>query len=99
MPLINNVVVTPLTTSATLEFDVSAPIADVKNTQVCALEVSPNRNLFSDLGSYTVTTDLDPTITMGADLSTRKCGGCRESFDLATQRSGRRQCLLRTSHV
>jgi hypothetical protein len=71
LPLVNNVVVTPATTSATLEFDVSAPIADVKATQVCVLEVSPNRNLFSDLGSYTVTADLDPTITMGADLSTR----------------------------
>ena len=71
LPLINNVQVTPSASSATLEFDVSAPIADVKNTQVCVLEVSPNRNLFSDLGSYRVTADLDPTITRGADLSTR----------------------------
>ena len=71
LPLVNNVVVTPGTTSATLEFDVSAPIADVKNTQVCVLEVSSNRNLFSDLGSYTVIPDLDPTLTQHADLSTR----------------------------
>jgi hypothetical protein len=68
---VNNVVVTPATTSATLEFDVSAPIADVKGTQVCVLEVSSNRNLFSDLGSYAVIPDLDPTLTQHADLSTR----------------------------
>ena len=71
LPLVNNVVVTPANTSATLEFDVSAPIADVKGTQVCVLEVSANRNLFSDLGSYTVIPDLDPTVNQHADLSTR----------------------------
>ena len=71
LPLVNNVKVTPLTNSATLEFDVSAPIADVKNSQVCVLEVSQNRNLFSDLGSYTVIPDLDPTVNQHSDLSTR----------------------------
>ena len=71
LPLVNNVQVTPLTDSATLEFDVSAPIADVKGTQVCVLEVSANRNLFSDLGSYAVIPDLDPTVNQHSDLSTR----------------------------
>ena len=71
LPLINNLSVTPSTTSASLGFDVSAPIADVKGTQVCVLEVSPNRNLISDLGSYSVIADLDPTLTPHADLSTR----------------------------
>ncbi len=71
LPLVNNVQVTPGVSSATLQFDVSAPISDVKGTQVCVLEVSTNRNLFSDLGSYTVNADLDPSITVGADLSTR----------------------------
>ena len=71
LPLVNNVQVTPLADSATLEFDVSAPIADVKGTQVCVLEVSANRNLFSDLGSYAVIPDLDPTVNQHSDLSTR----------------------------
>ncbi len=71
LPMINNVVVTPAVTNATLQFDVSTPNADVKGAQICVLEVSPNRNLFSDLGPYTVTPDLDPTINQHADLSTR----------------------------
>ncbi|MEO8051749.1 MAG: hypothetical protein ABI833_15125, partial [Acidobacteriota bacterium] len=71
LPLVNNVQVTPAVSSATLEFDVSAPIADVKNTQVCVLEVSSSRNLLSDLGAYAVIASLDPTVTIGADLSTR----------------------------
>ncbi len=72
LPMVNNVQVIPVSsTGASLQFDLSAPIADVKNTQVCVLEVSANRNLLSDLGSYTVTADLDPTVTIGADLSTR----------------------------
>jgi len=71
LPMINNVVVTPAVSSATLQFDVSAPNADVKGAQICVLEVSSNRNLFSDLGSYTVIPDLDPTINQHADLSTR----------------------------
>jgi hypothetical protein len=71
LPMINNVVVTPAVTSATLQFDVSAPNADVKGAQICVLEVSSNRNLFSDLGPYTVIPDLDPTINQHADLSTR----------------------------
>jgi hypothetical protein len=71
LPLVNNLQVTPSVTSATLAFDVSAPISDVKGTQVCVLEVSSNRNLISDLGTYSVIADLDPTVTVGADLSTR----------------------------
>lgn len=71
LPLINNLAVTPASASATLAFDVSAPIADIKNTQVCSLEVSTSRNLLSDLGTYSVIASLDPTITAGADLSTQ----------------------------
>jgi hypothetical protein len=71
LPLVNNLEVTRSVSSATLAFDVSAPIADVKGIQVCVLEVSANRNLLSDLGSYALIASLDPTVTIGADLSTR----------------------------
>jgi len=71
LPMINNLQVIPSVNSASLGFDVSAPIADVKGTQVCVLEVSSNRNLLSDLGSYTVIPDLDPVLSQHSDLSTR----------------------------
>jgi hypothetical protein len=71
LPLINNLSVTASAHSAELEFDVSAPIADVRGTQPCVLEVSPNRNLHSGLDVYEVIADLDPLLFHHADISTR----------------------------
>lgn len=71
LPLIRNLKVTPASTSALLEFELASPIADALNTQPCVLEVSPDENLKSMLGSYTVTNDLNPAFFLQADASTR----------------------------
>jgi hypothetical protein len=68
LPMVNNVAVA----ANILGFDVTPGVnSDVKATQPCVLEVSSNRNLISDLGTYSVIASLDPTVTIGADLSTR----------------------------
>lgn len=52
-----------------LQFTTNTQNNDVKNTQPCVLEVSTSSNLQTDLGTYSVVADLDPTITPGADNS------------------------------
>ncbi len=71
LPLITNLSITAASTAASLGFTVAPGINDIKNTQVCVLEVSTSRNLQSDLGTYSVIASLDPTVTPGADLSTQ----------------------------
>jgi hypothetical protein len=68
LPMINNIAVV----GNILAFDLTSGVnSDAKNTQPCVLEVSSSRNLQSDLGTYSVIASLDPTLTIGADLSTR----------------------------
>jgi hypothetical protein len=68
LPLVNNIGVS----ANVLGFDLTSGVnSDVKNTQPCTLEVSSNQNLQNDLGTYSVIASLDPTVTVGADLSTR----------------------------
>ena len=71
LPLITNLFVTPAPRSATLTFTTNVVNNDVKNTQPCTLEVSTSNNLINDLGTYSVISSLNPTITIGADLSTQ----------------------------
>ena len=71
LPLIHNVQVVAANRSAELEFDLTAPISDVGGNQPCVLEVSTDRNLYSDLGSYEVIPDLNPVLFRQADSSKR----------------------------
>jgi len=71
LPLISGLKVNAGVTAALLEFDLTAPIADAGATQPCILEVSSNRNLQSDLGSYTVVNDLNPAFFRQPDSSAR----------------------------
>lgn len=71
LPQISGLKITAGVTAALLEFDLTVPIIDAGVTQPCVLEVSPNRNLLSDLGSYTVVNDLNPAFFRQPDNSTR----------------------------
>ncbi len=71
VPQISGVKVTAGVTAALLEFDLTVPIVDAGATQPCVLEVSSNRNLQSDLGSYTVVNDLNPLFFKQPDTSAR----------------------------
>ena len=71
LPLITSVKVNSTSKAGLLEFDLSGPIADSGNTQPCVLEVSSSRNLHSDLNTYTVTNDLNPTFFQQPDTSAR----------------------------
>ena len=71
LPQISGLKVTAGVTAALLEFDLTAPIGDAGGTQPCALEVSSNRNLHSDLGGYTVVNDLNPAFFRQPDTSAR----------------------------
>jgi len=71
LPLITSVKVNSTSKTGLLEFDLSGPIADSGNTQPCVLEVSSSRNLHSDLNTYTVTNDLNPTFFQQPDTSAR----------------------------
>lgn len=71
LPLISDVKVTAGVTAALLEFDLTVPIIDAGATQPCVLEVSSDRNLQSDLGSYTVVNDLNPVFFKQPDTSAR----------------------------
>lgn len=68
LPMVNGCVVTANVLNCDLTSGVNS---DAKNTQPVVLEVSASRNLISDLGTYSVIANVDPTITPGADLSTR----------------------------
>ena len=75
LPLVLELRVSPSTTSAILEYDVTDPLKD----QTGVLEVSTNRNLISDrcdgaenAPCYQVIADLDPTTTLHADLDSRE---------------------------
>jgi hypothetical protein len=71
LPLITSLNVNPASMSALLEFDLSGPIADAGSAQPCVLEVSSSRNLHSDLDTYTVINDLNPTFFQQPDTSAR----------------------------
>jgi len=71
LPQISSLKVTAGVTAALLEFDLTAPIGDAGGTQPCTLEISSNRNLHSDLGSYTVVNDLNPVFFRQPDTSAR----------------------------
>jgi len=71
LPQISSLKVTAGVTAALLEFDLTAAILDAGATQPCILEVSSNRNLHSDLGSYTVVNDLNPAFFQRPDTSAR----------------------------
>jgi len=71
LPQISSAKVTAGVTAALLEFDLTVPILDAGATQPCILEVSSNRNLQSDLGSYTVVNDLNPVFFKQGDTSSR----------------------------
>ena len=71
LPKISSLKVSAGVTAALLEFDLTAPVGDAGGTQPCTLEVSSNRNLHSDLGSYTVVNDLNPAFFRQPDTSAR----------------------------
>jgi hypothetical protein len=71
LPQITGLKVTAGVTAALLEFDLTAAIGGADAAQPCILEVSPNRNLQSDLGTYTVVNDLNPVFFQRPDTSAR----------------------------
>jgi len=71
LPLISNLTVTSQASSASLGFDLAAPVQDAGATQPCVLEVSQSENLRSYLGPYMVIDDLNPAYFKQADASNR----------------------------
>lgn len=67
LPMITGIVVN----GTTLTFTLNNQNNDIKNTQPVVLEISTSQNLQTDLGTYTVIPDLDPTIAANNDNSYR----------------------------
>lgn len=77
LPAITSLTVTPLANTAMLQFTLNGPINAAGSTQPCMLEVSPQQNLRSYIGSsatvlpYTTTNDLNPAYFKQPDQSNR----------------------------
>jgi hypothetical protein len=72
LPLIQNLNLKVGSTTGLLEFDLTDPISDVANKQPCVLEISPDENLHSMLGAYTVINELNPAYFYHATASSRE---------------------------